>query len=110
MWDITTIRCMSTAILNIFSMATEVASRTDRASRRLANHDLSWERMEQTNIGIDAMFLHNRLQLSAEYYISKTHDVLTSLEILMTTGNAGGNPFVNAASLQNKGFGDRYLA
>lgn len=72
--------------------------------QKLANHDLSWERMEQTNIGVDAMFLHNRLQLSAEYYISKTHDVLTSLEILMTTGNAGGNPFVNAASLQNKGF------
>lgn len=71
---------------------------------QLANENLSWERMEQMNIGIDAAFLNNRLQVSAEYYIAKSHDVLTSLELLMSTGNGGGNPFVNAASIENRGF------
>lgn len=71
---------------------------------KLSNTDLSWETLEQTNIGMDVAFLKNRLQVSAEYYISKSHDVLTALPILMTTGNSGGNPYVNAASIQNKGF------
>lgn len=41
---------------------------------------------------------------SADYYISKTKDVLTAMPILMTTGNGAGNPVVNAASLENRGF------
>ena len=53
---------------------------------------------------MDIAFLKSRLQFSAEYYLSKSHDVLTALPILMTTGNSGGNPYVNAASIQNKGF------
>lgn len=71
---------------------------------KLSNQDLTWERMEQINVGVDLAFLNNRLQFSAEYYKSTSHDVLTSLDLLMSTGNAGGNPFVNAASIQNKGF------
>lgn len=71
---------------------------------KLSNTDLSWETLEQTNIGMDIAFLKSRLQFSAEYYLSKSHDVLTALPILMTTGNSGGNPYVNAASIQNKGF------
>ena len=71
---------------------------------KLSNQDLTWERMEQMNVGVDMAFLNNRLQLSAEYYISTSHDVLTALDILMSTGNAGGNPFVNAASIENRGF------
>lgn len=71
---------------------------------QLANQDLTWERMEQKNFGIDMAFLKNRLQVTAEYYIATSHDVLTALPILMSTGNAGGSPYVNAASIENKGF------
>jgi len=71
---------------------------------QLANQNLSWERMEQKNIGLDLAFLSNRLQVSAEYYIATSHDVLTPLQLLMTTGNGGSNPYVNAASIENKGF------
>jgi TonB-linked SusC/RagA family outer membrane protein len=71
---------------------------------RLANRDLRWERKNTTNFGIDAGFLNNRILLTAEYFIAKTKDVLVDLPINATTGNAGGNPAVNAASLQNKGF------
>jgi hypothetical protein len=42
--------------------------------------------------------------VSADYFIAKTEDVLVDLPISLTTGNAGGNPPVNAASLRNNGF------
>ncbi|HEX2845520.1 MAG TPA: TonB-dependent receptor [Chitinophagaceae bacterium] len=80
---------------NIFPGATQV---------RLANQNLRWEKLTQTNFGIDATVLDNKLSVTAEYFIAKTTDVLTYMPILMTTGNDGGNPAVNAASLRNTGF------
>jgi TonB-linked SusC/RagA family outer membrane protein len=71
---------------------------------QLANPDLHWETKKTTNIGLDAAFLNNKVTLSADYFIVKTSDVLTHLPIALTTGNAGGNPPVNAASLKNTGF------
>lgn len=71
---------------------------------RLANQNLRWEKLTQTNFGIDASLLNNKLSVTAEYFIAKTTDVLTYMPILMTTGNDGGNPAVNAASLRNTGF------
>lgn len=71
---------------------------------RLANSNLKWERKNTTNIGLEASILNNRFTVTADYFIAKTNDVLVDLPISLTTGNAGGNPAVNAASLQNKGF------
>jgi len=71
---------------------------------RLANSDLRWERKNTTNIGLEASFINSLFTLSADYFIAKTEDVLVDLPISLTTGNAGGNPAVNAASLENKGF------
>lgn len=70
---------------------------------KLSNQNLTWERLEQTNAGIDLGVLDNRLQISAEYFNSTSHNVLTALNLLMTTGNGGGNPYVNAASIRNSG-------
>ncbi|MDR2147142.1 MAG: TonB-dependent receptor [Tannerella sp.] len=71
---------------------------------KLNNSNIRWEKNEQTNIGIDATFLNQRLSVTAEWYNSKTVDVLTPMQISMTTGNQGGNPLVNAASINNSGF------
>src|SRR5699024_7773996 len=70
---------------------------------QLVNSDLRWETLTQTNIGVDIAVLDNRLTSSVNYFVSETEDVLTEMPILMTTGNAGGNPLVNAASLKNTG-------
>jgi hypothetical protein len=69
----------------------------------LANRDIHWETKKTTNIGLDAAFWDNRFSLTVEYFIAKTEDVLTNLPLALTTGNALGNPPVNAASLRNKG-------
>ncbi len=71
---------------------------------KLVNEDLKWEELHEFNLGFDATLLNNRLDMSAEYYRSETRDVLTGMQILMSTGNNGGNPNVNAASLRNSGF------
>jgi TonB-linked SusC/RagA family outer membrane protein len=71
---------------------------------QLANNDLRWEIKKTANFGIDAAFKNNLFTLSADYFIAKTEDVLVDLPISLTTGNAGGNPAVNAASIQNNGF------
>lgn len=71
---------------------------------QLVNTDIRWETLKQLNIGIDAGFLNNRLTVTAEYFVAETEDVLTSMPIAMTTGNDGGNPIVNAATLRNTGF------
>ena len=71
---------------------------------RLANSDLRWERKNTANFGMDASLFNNQFTLTADYFISTTKDVLVDLPISLTTGNAGGNPAVNAASLRNKGF------
>lgn len=71
---------------------------------KLANPDLRWEEVTQQNYGLDAAFLKNKLTISAEYFISKTKDVLLQYPLLLSTGNDGGNPYVNGATLGNKGF------
>lgn len=71
---------------------------------QLVNDDLRWETLTQTNVGFDAVFLDGKLSVASNYFYSETADILTPLNILMTTGNDGGNPYVNAASVSNTGF------
>ena len=70
---------------------------------RLANSDLKWERLTQFNAGFDALLFANKLQLTTDFFRKETKDVLTPMQILMVTGNNGGNPVVNAATLLNTG-------
>lgn len=69
----------------------------------LTNNDLVWERKTTANVGVDFTAMRTRLSASAEYYYSKSSDLLLALPVLMTTGNEGGAPTVNAGSLQNTG-------
>lgn len=71
---------------------------------KLVNAGLVWETKETVNVSFDASFLNQRLTVSAEYYNSKTSDVLAETPIAISTGNQGGSPWKNAASLRNKGF------
>ena len=94
---------LTTFPLTVFGSGQYETVFTGATQRELVNSDLTWETKKQTNIGVDAGFLQNRLQLSADYYISITEDVLVAFPILIATGNDGGNPWVNAGSLRNSG-------
>ncbi|HVU56527.1 MAG TPA: TonB-dependent receptor [Puia sp.] len=71
---------------------------------QLTNTDLRWEKKTTSNIGVDAVMFDNRLSFTAEYFNSKSKDLLVYLPILMSSGNEGGNPAVNAGSVSNNGF------
>ncbi|MDD4432290.1 MAG: SusC/RagA family TonB-linked outer membrane protein, partial [Parabacteroides sp.] len=68
----------------------------------LANKELKWETSSQTDIGLDAGFLNNRLTVTADYYFKRTDGILVSLPISGTIGLDA--PVQNAAIVDNKGF------
>lgn len=70
---------------------------------RLANNNLQWETLKQTNFGFDLGMFDNKLTINADYFIARTENVLFGFPILLSTGNDGGNPTSNAATVQNKG-------
>ncbi|MBF4470365.1 SusC/RagA family TonB-linked outer membrane protein [Flavobacterium sp. HJJ] len=74
------------------------------AQVRLANSQLRWEKLKQTNVGVDLGVFKNDLRFTGDYFIARTEDVLFGFPILFTTGNDGGNPISNAATVENKGF------
>lgn len=83
-----------------FSGGTSLTS--GQAITDIANENITWEKKESTNIGLDMGFFGNRLQTSFEYYISNSKDVLYTQSILHTVGSAS-NPVTNSASIENKG-------
>ncbi len=50
-----------------------------RSSQFLTNPDLGWEKSHNTNIGVEASFFNNRIDLTAEYYTTKTTGVIYSV-------------------------------
>ncbi|MDB5236555.1 MAG: hypothetical protein JWR44_3548, partial [Hymenobacter sp.] len=69
-----------------------------------ASPDIRWETRRTTNVGFDAGFLANRLNLSADYYVSQTTFALIAPNLALYYGNAGPNPFRNLGKLENTGF------
>lgn len=68
----------------------------------LANGLVRWETTETTNIGVDAAFLNSRLNLSADYYVRKTKDILLELPIPLVSGLQPSTQ--NAGNVENKGW------
>lgn len=68
---------------------------------RLANPDLTWETSEQTNIGIDARFLDNRLSFTMDWYSKQTKDLLVEVGINSASGFA--TQYQNAGTVKNTG-------
>lgn len=47
----------------------------------LASPRKTWETVQQSNIGIDVGFLHDRLSLTADYYVKRNKDMLAELNL-----------------------------
>ena len=69
---------------------------------RTTNPDLKWERTYQTNVGIDAAFLKNRLSVSLDYFYKQTKDMLVEKPYIATVGE-GGYCWYNGGEMVNKG-------
>ena len=67
------------------------------------NPDLKWETKKTFNIGADIGLFANRLMLTAEYYYSKTSDMLYAYEVPVPPF-AFNTLLANIGSMSNRGF------
>lgn len=69
---------------------------------RLDNESLTWEITDSFNAGIDLSFLHGRISMTAEAYMSNTSGLLLTLQNAQATGFS--TRFANAGSTRGYGF------
>lgn len=67
------------------------------------NPDLRWETTYQNNIGVDLQFFSGALNLSADYYIKKTKDMLTIPPALDVAGENAAI-WLNTGDMKNTGW------
>ena len=67
------------------------------------NPELKWETAEQTNLGVDARFLKDRLSVSADWFVKNTKDLIVAGITPSTVVGNTASP-VNAGNIQNKGW------
>lgn len=68
----------------------------------IGNPDLKWERTLSTNIGLDFTAFRGRVDLSADYYIKNTDDLLVDITKAPSVGVI--KSLENLGEVQNKGF------
>lgn len=66
------------------------------------NKDVSWEKSEQLNFGLDLRLLDSRLAFTLDWYKKTTKDWLVVAPIQGTAG--AGAPYINGGDIENKGF------
>ena len=69
----------------------------------LANPNIKWQENTQQNYGVDLNLFDNAVTVTADYYVSRSDDLLVQAPLPPSLGSAG-SPFVNAGAVQNKGF------
>jgi TonB-linked SusC/RagA family outer membrane protein len=67
-----------------------------------ANPNLIWETTIQKNIGVDASFWNNKLEITGDYYIRNTQDMLVQPAPPLVNGTPV-MPYINAGEMLNKG-------
>jgi len=65
---------------------------------------LNWERTTGTDIGFEAAFLKNRLNIEAGFYNKRTEQAIFEIPVLTSIGTSSGNQIGNQADFQNRGF------
>lgn len=70
----------------------------------MANPNIQWESVKQTNIGVDVGMLDSRINLTIEGFLKRTDDMLVNAAIPISTGyNPSYKPAVNAGKMENRG-------
>lgn len=69
--------------------------------KQLQNANLKWEASSTVNLGIDLGFFQNRLNVTADFFIKNTKDLLLSQSLAHSTGF--DSQMQNIGKIQNKG-------
>lgn len=72
-----------------------------RANTRLQNQNLIWESSSMINAGADIGLLNNKINVTLDYFIKKTYNMIVTPPIPRYAGALA--PSVNAGDMENKG-------
>ena len=79
-----------------------------RFSENYTNRALGWEKSYNTNIGIDAAFLNNRIDVSMDYYFTNTKGVIWERSLPVVNGAYNSTTTykmnMNICETENQGF------
>lgn len=67
----------------------------------IPNADLGWEKVQQSNFGLDLALFNNRIRIEADYYNSKSIDLLLNVPVPTVTGYT--TQIQNIGKVQNNG-------
>jgi TonB-linked SusC/RagA family outer membrane protein len=76
------------------------------AAGAVSNPEIKWEKQKTFDVGLDARFLKNKLDVTIDYYKKRTEDLLVVPQVsslLGTTAPGSGPPVVNAGIVENEG-------
>ncbi|WP_020602470.1 SusC/RagA family TonB-linked outer membrane protein [Spirosoma spitsbergense] len=90
-----------TPALGLFGVGASYLQQTSLVPQQLANPDLSWEKTQELNFGVDMALLNSRLSLSANYFVRQTRDLLQQRQLPLTSGLLTITE--NIGALQNRG-------
>ncbi|PQJ81533.1 SusC/RagA family TonB-linked outer membrane protein [Polaribacter glomeratus] len=80
--------------------------RGDAAFGRISNPEIRWEKQTPLDLGVD-LELYNKVNITIDYFNKKTEDLLVQPQasgLLGVSAPGSGSPFVNAGTVENKGF------
>jgi TonB-dependent starch-binding outer membrane protein SusC len=70
----------------------------------VVDNNIKWESKRMANVGLDASFLDHAFDFTAEYYNSRSTDLLVNVTLPYSVGSIVTNPVVNAGTMENHGF------
>jgi len=85
----------------LYSVTNQYNSVPSISAKQLGNDDLTWEKTYSTNLAVD-LRMFNRFDLSMEYYVKDTKDLLYRVALPSTSGF--DYYWENIGSVKNKGF------
>lgn len=77
-----------------------------KATGALANPEIKWEKQKTLDIGFDAKFFKNKVNLTVDYFKKRTEDLLVVSQvsgILGALAPGASPPVINAGIVENKG-------
>jgi TonB-linked SusC/RagA family outer membrane protein len=73
----------------------------------LANRNISWETLEETNIGVDLILFKGQIELNADYYLGDLTGLLVDVPVPSTVGpteGTGTTVTINAVDMKRDGW------
>ncbi|GAB3797875.1 TonB-dependent receptor [Spirosoma humi] len=73
---------------------------------QLANQDIKWESVNQTDIGLDVGLMNNRLNITVDWYSRQTNGMIYQVPVALSAGFSTTSPtvvYTNIGQMSNKG-------